>query len=183
MVIATTWSAERSQDERGDRTEQIVPAQEVVQVDTAVVAARSPQAGADNWSVMASGGGQVNLGGYKLGVTIGQTVTGNVSLGGGRLIAGFWQNFALPSCCEDRVGNANSLGTYPEEVSLGDIMMMIDAKFISVHCDRILCLTEADINQSGGVNPICDDITLGDIMIVVDFLFINPETAVLPECL
>jgi hypothetical protein len=86
-------------------------------------------------------------------------------------------------CCIGRVGDANGQGTYPDEITLGDIMMIVDAKFISESCDKIACLTEADVNQSGGSVPTCDDITLGDIMILVDFMFINPETATLPECL
>ena len=87
-------------------------------------------------------------------------------------------------CCVGRVGDANGLGVYPDEISLGDIMMMIDAKFISESCDRIPCLAEADVKQDGGAEPTCEDITLGDIMVLVDFLFITgPQNATLPECL
>jgi hypothetical protein len=90
----------------------------------------------------------------------------------------------LGDCCQGVVGNADGLGEYPDEVSLGDIMLMIDAKFISADCDELPCLTEADINQSGGTIPTCEDITLGDIMILVDYLFITgPDVAVLPDCL
>jgi hypothetical protein len=89
------------------------------------------------------------------------------------------------SCCVGRVGNANMEGDYPDEVTLGDIMLMVDVKFISGDCSKLSCLTEADVNQDGGANPNCDDhITLGDIMALVDFLFITgPETAVLNDCL
>jgi len=61
---------------------------------------------------------------------------------------------------------------------------MIDAKFITGSCEGILgCLAEADINQSGGVNPTCDDITIGDIAILIDYLFITGPSLGLPPCL
>jgi hypothetical protein len=67
---------------------------------------------------------------------------------------------------------------------LGDIMMLVDAKYISENCDKITCLAEADVNQSGGANPTCDDITLVDVMTLVDFLYITgPGSAVLFNCL
>jgi uncharacterized protein (TIGR02145 family) len=88
-------------------------------------------------------------------------------------------------CCVGRVGDANGEGIYPDEVTLGDIMLMVDAKFISGDCSKLPCLAEADVNQDGGADPNCDDhITLGDIMTLVDFLFITgPDVAVLRECL
>jgi hypothetical protein len=91
----------------------------------------------------------------------------------------------LVGCCVGRVGNANGEGEYPDEITLGDIMLLVDAKFISGNCSMLPCLTEADVNQDGGIDPDCEDhITLGDIMTLVDFLFITgPDVAVLPECL
>jgi hypothetical protein len=90
-----------------------------------------------------------------------------------------------PGCCLVRVGDANGAGEYPDEVTLGDIMMLVDAKFVTGDCSKLPCLTEADVNQDGGVDPSCEDhITLGDIMTLVDFLFITgPDVATLPECL
>jgi C1A family cysteine protease len=92
---------------------------------------------------------------------------------------------ASHGCCFGRVGNANGQGVYPDEITLGDIMLLVDAVFISYNCDKIPCLLEADVNQDGSTEPNCDDhITLGDIMMLVDFLFITgPETAVLHDCL
>ena len=89
------------------------------------------------------------------------------------------------SCCEDRVGDANGSNEPTDEITLGDIMLMVDVKFISGDCSKLPCLAEADVNQDGGANPNCDDhVTLGDIMTLVDFLFITgPENATLPECL
>jgi hypothetical protein len=89
------------------------------------------------------------------------------------------------TCCVGRVGDANGLGVYPDEITLGDVMLLVDAKFVSGNCNQIPCLLEADVNQDGGTDPNCDNhITLGDIMTLVDFLFITgPENAILPECL
>ena len=83
------------------------------------------------------------------------------------------------------MGNANGQGEYPDEVTLGDISLMIDAKFISGDCSKLLCIAEADVNQNGGADPNCEDhVTLGDISTLIDFLFITgPETATLPDCL
>jgi len=90
---------------------------------------------------------------------------------------------ACDGCCVFRVGDANGLGG--DEPTIGDISVMIDAKFISGTCTGILeCFTEADINQTGGIDPTCDDITIGDISILIDYLFISgPTVVVLPECL
>jgi hypothetical protein len=89
------------------------------------------------------------------------------------------------TCCVARVGDANGEGVYPDEVTLSDIMLMVDALFISGDCGLLPCLTEADVTQDGGASPTCEDnVKLGDIMTLVDFLFISgPETATLPECL
>ena len=85
-------------------------------------------------------------------------------------------------CCVGRVGNANGAGG--DEPTIGDVSVLIDAKFITGTCDGILsCLAEADINQSGGISPTCDDITIGDISILIDYLFITGPTLGLPECL
>jgi hypothetical protein len=88
-------------------------------------------------------------------------------------------------CCVGRVGNANGEGIYPDEVTLGDIMLMVDALFISGDCGLLPCMAEADVNQDGGASPTCEDhVTLGDIMMLVDFLFITgPDVATLPNCL
>ena len=86
------------------------------------------------------------------------------------------------NCCQLRVGDANGLGG--DEPTIGDVSVMIDAKFISGHCTGLIeCLPEADINQSGGVSPTCDDITIGDISILIDYLFITGPALGLPACL
>ena len=85
-------------------------------------------------------------------------------------------------CCLWRVGNANGLGG--DEPTIGDISVMIDAKFITGTCDGILdCFMEADINQSGGISATCDDITIGDISTLIDYLFITGPELGLPDCL
>jgi hypothetical protein len=85
-----------------------------------------------------------------------------------------------------RVGNANGIGTYPQEVTISDIQLLVTAKFISsLPCEQNLhCLTEADVNQSGEANPACKDITISDIQTLVNHLFIaGPANAPLKSCL
>jgi len=90
---------------------------------------------------------------------------------------------ACEGCCRGRVGDANNSGD--DEPTISDISTLIDAKFITGTCEGIIeCLTEADINQSGGLSASCDDITISDISTLIDYLFITgPENATLPECL
>ncbi len=84
-------------------------------------------------------------------------------------------------CCNFRVGDANGVGG--DEPTIGDVSVMIDAKFIAGTCISILgCLTEADVNQTGGTNPDCDDITIGDISTLIDYLFITGPTLGLADC-
>ena len=82
-------------------------------------------------------------------------------------------------CCHGRVGDADNNGD--DEPTLVDVMTIVDMLFISGN--QVTCLAEADIDQSGGPEPIADDITLGDVMILVDYLFITGESAGLLECL
>jgi plastocyanin len=91
----------------------------------------------------------------------------------------------IGSCCVVRVGDANGQGVYPDEITLGDIMLLVDVKFVSGDCGKLPCVPEADVNQDGGANPTCEDnVSLGDIMVLVDFLFITgPDVAVLNPCL
>ena len=89
----------------------------------------------------------------------------------------------LGGCCYGRVGDANGSGA--EEPTIGDISVLIDARFISVSCDGLIdCFAEADINGSGGANPTCNDLTIGDISMLIDYLFISLPDAFgpLPEC-
>jgi hypothetical protein len=91
----------------------------------------------------------------------------------------------IVECCVGSVGNADLSGEgtpADEEPTLGDIMFLVDAKFISGDCSILRCLTEADINQDGGANPTCDDISLGDMMVLVDYLFITGPSSGLADC-
>ncbi len=85
-------------------------------------------------------------------------------------------------CCVDRVGDANGLGG--DEPTIGDVSVMIDAKFITGTCDGIIeCLDEADVNQSGPPKAAtCGDVTIGDISILIDYLFITGSTLGLNSC-
>ena len=91
---------------------------------------------------------------------------------------------ACESCCLGRVGDANSVGTYPQEVTIGDVQTLVTAKFILGNCSVIECLAEADVNRSGGTSPSCSDITIGDVQTLVNHLFIaGPQNAPLNDCL
>jgi hypothetical protein len=83
-------------------------------------------------------------------------------------------------CGQGMVGDATGDGA--EQPTLGDVAVMIDAKFIALSCHQIPCLVEADINQSGGAEPDCDDISLGDISTLIDYLFITGPSLGLPNC-
>ena len=97
------------------------------------------------------------------------------------LTAGYFFTDVSTSCCASRVGDANTSGE--DEPTIGDVSAMVDAKFITGTCDGVLlCLAEADINQSGGANPTCDDITIGDISVLIDYLFITGPFLGLPAC-
>jgi hypothetical protein len=88
---------------------------------------------------------------------------------------------AEPStCCTGRVGDVNNSGG--DEPTIGDVSVLIDAKFISGSCDVIDCLPEADINQSGKTEPTCGDITIGDISTLIDYLFITGTSLGLNVC-
>jgi len=84
-------------------------------------------------------------------------------------------------CCYGEVGNVNCS---PDETpTIGDISSLIDFLFISQNPSSIPCIPEADVNQSGGVNPILDDLSIGDISVLIDYLFISgPDMVDLHDC-
>jgi hypothetical protein len=93
------------------------------------------------------------------------------------------------TCCEGKVGNANGEGD--DIPTIGDISVIIDAKFITNNCvgpdpesPIIPCLPEADVNLSADAEATCEDITIGDISILIDYLFITgpEEYGPLPDC-
>jgi len=80
-----------------------------------------------------------------------------------------------------RVGDANGAGG--DEPTISDISVMIDAKFITGICGGIVqCLSEADVNQSGGSDPTCNDITISDMSILIDYLFITGPSVGSADC-
>jgi len=98
-------------------------------------------------------------------------VDNTVTLGGLNSLSRWTLGPAETGCCVGMVGDANDSGD--EEPTVGDISVLIDVLFISADPNSISCLPEADINQSGGANPVFDDITVGDISILIDYLFIT----------
>jgi hypothetical protein len=86
-------------------------------------------------------------------------------------------------CCTGMVGDANSSGE--EMPTIGDISVLIDAKFITSTCAGIVgCLDESDVNLSATGEAGCEDITIGDISILIDYLFISgpDQYGPLPDC-
>jgi len=84
-------------------------------------------------------------------------------------------------CCVGRVGDANNSGQ--DDPTIGDISSLIDFLFISQSPDVVPCLTEADVNQSGGEDPAYEDLTIGDISLLIDYLFISQNPELLRDCL
>jgi len=123
----------------------------------------------------------------------------DVSVGRCPNITGDFGEMAIPTpgavnacgdnCCRERTGDADGVGG--DEPTIGDISAIIDAVFITADQSPIACMTEADVNQSGGAPRTIDDLTIGDISILISYLFIrgpydvmsNPDGTVLPECL
>ncbi len=143
----------------------------------------APTAGEEiNWWVIAAGGGPGTSTNYMLEGTVGQTAVETGTSTNYEVHHGFWQLFSQAGdCCRGRVGDAN--GLLGDEPTLGDIMMLVNAKYIAMTCEVLPCMTEADVNQSGGANPVCDDITLVDIMTLVSYLYIVGPSLGLPDCL
>jgi hypothetical protein len=84
-------------------------------------------------------------------------------------------------CCVGRVGDANGSGD--DEPTIGDVSVLIDAKFITGTCVGLLnCLSEADINQSAIGETSCTDVTIGDISTLIDYLFITGPVLGLQDC-
>jgi len=75
----------------------------------------------------------------------------------------------LASCCQGQVGDVN--GLHGDEPTIGDIAMLINYLFINF--TEPPCLAEADVNQSGGLNPTRPDISIADIAILINHLYIN----------
>lgn len=133
--------------------------------------------------VLSSGGTEAASADFSLTGTLGQAMVGPSFSPVYILASGFWPDMrGIGQCCLDRVGDVNQSGD--DEPTIGDVSTLIDAKFITGMCDGIVpCLTEADVNQSGGLNPTCDDITIGDISMLIDYLFITGPSLGLSDCL
>ncbi|MCX6836060.1 MAG: C10 family peptidase, partial [candidate division Zixibacteria bacterium] len=123
-------------------------------------------------------------GGAWVDVTTSLTPETNVSCGSAATLSPFLVG-EKTSCCNGRVGDANGLGVYPQEVTISDIQTLVTAKFIYGTCaGYVPCLAEGDVNQSGGTNPTCSSITISDIQALVNHLFIaGPANAPLNSCL
>lgn len=192
LVIAlcfTVIGAREADSERKDAIQTKAVADPTLGHDNSVVpllptgTTVSPDAGEQiNWWVIGAGGGSGSSTNYTLSGTIGQTAVQSGSSPSYGLLPGYWQVFGSGDCCVGRVGDANGLGG--DEPTIGDVSVMIDAKFIAGVCVGILdCMTEADVNQTGLLAADCDDVTIGDISILIDYLFITGPSLGLNNCL
>ncbi len=140
---------------------------------------------ADNYKftrqVISSGGTVGTSTSFKVSASAAQAAAGFGTSASFQSSQGYWPLLGSLGCCVGRVGDANGAGG--DEPTIGDISVLIDALFISGNTGVISCLTEADINQSGGANPTAGDITIGDISVLIDYLFVTGPTLGLPNCL
>jgi hypothetical protein len=83
------------------------------------------------------------------------------------------------NCCSGGVGDANGSGD--EIPTIGDVSMLIDHLFVNQ--PPLECYPEADINQSGGAQPLATSVTIGDITMLIDYLFVSDPQIALPDCL
>ena len=74
-------------------------------------------------------------------------------------------------CCIGTVGNVD--GSEEEEPDISDMQRLIDHLFVSMA--PLGCLEEADIDRSGGTEPLPVDIDIADMQLMIDHLFINME--------
>jgi len=84
-------------------------------------------------------------------------------------------------CCVGKIGDVNNSGG-DGIPTISDVSMLIDALFITGNCSKIVCIAEADANQSGGSAPGCSDLTISDISTLIDYLFITGPSKILPDC-
>ena len=75
---------------------------------------------------------------------------------------------ASASCCQGTVGDVDGSGGNTPTVA--DIGRLVDYLFITG--TPLDCMAEADVNQSGGINPDRNDITVADISAIVFHLFV-----------
>jgi hypothetical protein len=139
----------------------------------------SPQAGEQiNWQVIGSGGTNGTSTNYILLGTVGQFATGPGTSTNFGINQGFWQSFGSPGCCVGRTANVDAIGTFPTEVDLSDLGLMVDFLFLPPGSIVLPCVDEADVDALGGMNPV----DLSDLGILVDFLFLPPGSIILPDC-
>jgi len=182
LAVAGAFGDNRETPPEPERPDTVIEASPMINVTPANFLAGEQI----KWQVISSGGNRSSSSNYVLDATVAQTAVGAGNSANYGLSLGFWQDFGAGGCCILRVGNANALGTYPNEVTISDIQLLVMAKFISsLPCEQNLsCLTEADVNQSGGANPKCSDVTISDIQTLVNHLFIaGPANAPLKSCL
>lgn len=85
--------------------------------------------------------------------------------------------YSDPHCCVGKVGNADCGSN--DIASITDVFVLIHYLFIDGPAP--CCLAEADLDQSGGADPMPAHITLSDVAALIDHLFIGFQP--LPDCI
>ncbi|MEW5794742.1 MAG: S8 family serine peptidase [Candidatus Zixiibacteriota bacterium] len=81
-------------------------------------------------------------------------------------------------CCIGIVGDVDGDGG--DVPTIADVTRLVDYLFITQ--EPVACLTEADVNQSGGADPVSEDVSIVDATILIDYLFVTGPSLILPTC-
>jgi hypothetical protein len=119
---------------------------------------------------------------YALTIHDGKLIAGGAFTTAGGKVSAYLARWTKPDrCCFGRVGDADGSGD--DAPTIGDVSLLIDALFVSIDLGLIECLSEADVDQSGGLDPQPSDITISDVTLLIDALFIRVDLSLLPDCL
>ncbi len=110
-----------------------------------------------NWWVISGGGNPSSSGSFLLNGTVGQTAVGPASSASFKDFEGYWQNFAVASCCVV-AGDANN----DTHVNVGDAVFMINYVFKGGPPPP--CKDQGDANHDCHLN-------VGDAVYLINYVF------------
>jgi hypothetical protein len=131
-----------------------------------------------SWNLASGGATSGSSARLRFHASIGQFAAGPGGASAVNVNAGFWQNFAVISCCTGRVGNIDLVGDFPQDVDSSDLGLIVDFLFPAPGGYELPCEAEADLDRSGLGRPGSIDST--DLGLLVNYLFISDYE--LPEC-
>jgi hypothetical protein len=124
-----------------------------------------------------NGGGldEVTGSSYRVGISTGQAVAGEITGSDYKVRLGFWQW----GCCGGRTGNVDMLSSFPTDVDSSDLGALVNFLFSTPGTVLLVCIDEADVDASAGPNPVDSS----DLGLLVAYLFASPPGSVtLPDC-